>query len=716
MQQQLLKSWGLLAPFLAIVLGGLAFLWNPVPVQVLRHAIFDQYQRWQPRDYQPAGVRIIDIDDESLKRLGQWPWPRTRIAELTTRLQAAQPKAIAFDILFAEPDRTSPLAMLALWQAPADILDALQHLPDHDAVFARAIQLGKVVLGVSLERLGSGNGVLKPKAGFVAMGEPAQPFLPGFSSSGGVLERLYQPADGAGAITFVPDTDGVVRRVPLLLRVGNDLQPTLWAEALRVAQGAQNFTTRTAAAKGVGVQEIRIGRMPVTTTPNGEIWVHYTRPAPQRTIAAWQLFTDDAVAGSLHGQIVLVGTSAQGLMDLRFSPLGVAIPGIEIHAQVIEQVLTGTGLERPSWALSIEALAIVLGALAVGLTALASGALWSSGVFALLLAATCGGAWWAFSSQRLLLDPGLVSLTLALSFLLSSGVHHLATERRQAWVRLAFSRYVSPNLVAHLIAHPHAMALGGKRQQCSFVFTDLAGFTRLMETIDPAESVALLNAYLDRMIAIAFAHEGTLDRIVGDAVAIMFSAPLAQADHQRRALACAMDMQRFAAQYELELRQRGIHFGQTRIGVHSGEVIVGNFGGSTIFDYRALGDPVNTASRLEGANKQMGTLVCVSEATLSGCPDALVRPIGRLVLQGKQQAIAAFEPLDASASSAAEAAYQRAYQDAFELMQQMDTKALQAFEQLAASRPHDGLVHFHLDRLQSGSAATQGDLITLAQK
>ena len=155
-------------------------------------------------------------------------------------------------------------------------------------------------------------------------------------------------------------------------------------------------------------------------------------------------------------------------------------------------------------------------------------------------------------------------------------MRHLSSERRQRWVRQAFSRYVSPNLVTHLLEHPEALELGGRRQVCSFVFTDLAGFTTLMERLDPGEAVALLNGYLDRMIAIAFAHQGTLDRIVGDAVVIMFSAPIAQPDHQRRALACAMEMQRFARKYADDHQARGIPFGQTRIGIHSGEVIVGN--------------------------------------------------------------------------------------------------------------------------------------------
>jgi adenylate cyclase len=308
----------------------------------------------------------------------------------------------------------------------------------------------------------------------------------------------------------------------------------------------------------------------------------------------------------------------------------------------------------------------------------------------------------------------LISLVITLSFVAASIVRHLASERRQAWIKQAFSRYVSPNLVSHLIDHPGALELGGKRQQCSFVFTDLAGFTTLMERMNPADAVGVLNVYLDRMIAIAFSHQGTLDRVVGDAVAIMFSAPLPQADHQRRALACALDMQRFAQKYEAQLQTSGMVFCQTRIGVHTGEVIVGNFGGAAIFDYRALGDPVNTASRLEAANKLVGTLVCVSEATLQGCPDASVRPIGRLLLPGKIRALMTYEPrLNALLESDAASDHWAAYTQAFELMRQESPQALPAFAALHRAHPQDRLVKLHHDRLAAGAL---GDLIEMGSK
>jgi len=327
-----------------------------------------------------------------------------------------------------------------------------------------------------------------------------------------------------------------------------------------------------------------------------------------------------------------------------------------------------------------------------------------------LLGLILGGGWLAFVRHHLLLDSATPAIGLILTFVICSLVHHLTSEREQRWIKDAFSRYVSPNRVDFLVDNPDAMELGGRRQECSFIFTDLAGFTGLMEKIDPGEAVALLNAYLDEMIAIAFRHEGTLDRIVGDAVAIMFSAPVPQADHRRRAFACALEMDTFASRYSGELQAKGIPFGKTRIGVHGGEVIVGNFGGSNIFDYRALGDPVNTAARLESVNKHLGTRICISEFILADIPEATVRPVGRLVLKGKTQALGVYEPVVADGLQRAPL---EEYAKAFQAMSEESSEAAERFAALAMSYPQDPLINLHHARLQDGA---QGDRIVMSEK
>ena len=711
MERKAHSRWYWLLPFIPVVAGLFLLVADPRLQQTLRVNLFDQYQRWQPRAYAAVPVRIVDIDEASLARLGQWPWPRTRIAELVDKLGAGGAAAVAFDVMFAEPDRTSPQAAAAAWQLSGRLAGEIGALPDHDQALAASLARGDAVLGFALER---GKAVAEPKlpaakARFIHSGEPQPGWLHTFATAVTSLPELESAAKGNGAVSFVPDGDGVVRRVPLVLQIGTTPVPTLASEALRVAQGTQNILLKSA-GQDSGLQEVKIGALAIPTTPQGEMWVHYTRPVPGRYVPAWQVLAGAATRESIAGHIVLVGASAQGLMDLRFSPFGL-MPGVEAHAQAIEQMLDGHFLERPSWARGAETLVLMLAGLAIGFLALRAGALVAAAACATVVAAILGGGWHAFSSAGLLLDSATPAIGIILTFILCSLAHHLASEREQRWIKQAFARYVSPNRVDYLVEHPEAMELGGRRQECSFIFTDLAGFTGLMEGMDPAAAVALLNDYLDEMIAIAFRHEGTLDRIVGDAVAIVFSAPVPQADHRARAFACALEMDAFAVRYAQDLQDKGVAFGKTRIGVHGGEVIVGNFGGSNIFDYRALGDAVNTASRLEAVNKHLGTRMCVSEFILAACPEARTRPVGRLVLKGKTQALAVFEPVDDESAKAYAPA--ESFAAAFAALRDGKPEAPESFRQLLAAYPDDPLVALHCRRLAAGA---QGDLIVMDEK
>ena len=715
------SRWALLLPLLPVLAGLALLLVDSRGQQALRNNQFDQFQRWHPRAYEAAPVRVVDIDEESLARLGQWPWPRTRIAELVDKLGAAGAAAVGFDVMFSEPDRTSPKVAVDLWQLKGQQRADVLALPDHDAVFARSLEQGDAVLGFAVLRdentvktMGEATAqqpkraLPEQKGRFVYAGEEQSRWLHHFDSAITSLPAFEKAAKGNGALTFVPDGDGVVRRVPLVFQIDGTPVGTLVSESLRVAQGAKNVLLKDA-GQASGLAEIRIGDVTIPTTPQGEMWVHYSLAAKERYVPAWKVLAGAVPAELLSGNVVLVGSSAQGLMDLRFSPFGL-MAGVEAHAQGLEQVLTGHFLQRPSWARGTETLVLMLSGMLAGVLALRTRAMVSASASVLLVAGIVGGAWWAFVSLGLLLDAATPALGVLLTYVLCSLWHHFSSEREQRWIKNAFSRYVSPNRVAHLVDNPDDMALGGQRQTCSFIFTDLAGFTTLMERIDPAQAVTLLNAYLDEMIAIAFRFDGTLDRIVGDAVAIMFSAPVQQADHRVRALACALEMDRFANTYSNALLKEGTAFGKTRIGVHSGEVIVGNFGGSNMFDYRALGDPVNTAARLESVNKHLGTRMCVSEAILADNPDAAVRPVGRLVLKGKSQALAVFEPVTEDAMPRAPL---EDYRRAFDALHQQEPQAAALFAELAQAWPQDPLVLLHHSRLAAGE---QGDLIVMSAK
>jgi len=696
----------------AVLLGAVVIqIVEPPIVVALRNAVFDSHQRWRPRVYEPVPVRILDIDDASLERIGQWPWPRTVMAEIVDRLHAQGAATVAFDVMFAEPDRTSPAAALAGLHGIHAVAEALGELPDHDQIFAETIARGAVVTGFAL-RAGAGAERLPRRAArYVTAGDDPRQFLAAHTGAVSTLEILEASAVGNGALSFTADTDGVIRRTPLMFRIGEALYPTLSAEALRVAQGAGNYVVKSSGASGeeraggqTGIVAVQIGGAIVPTDPEGAVWLHYTRPEPSRYVPAWTLLADEVGPGVFDGHIVFVGTSAQGLQDVRFSPLGGVVPGVEIHAQTIEQIILGNTLSRPDWATAAEAiLTVAIGAVVIVLV-LRFGAMWSAVAGLGGVGAACYASWHAFAADRLLLDPVTPGAAAVLVFLATSIPRHMQAESRQKWIRQAFASYVSPNLVQHLIDNPGTLALGGETRECTFVMTDLAGFTSLMEKFDPKTVVSLLNEYLDRMIAIAFSHDGTLDRIVGDAVAVMFSAPVIQDDHAARGIACALEMDAFADAFARAKQAEGIPFGTTRIGVNTGSVLVGNFGGGTMFDYRALGDPINTAARLESVNKQLGTRVCVSGSTVARCPGFVGRPVGTLVLKGKTEGIEAFEPLtDGAAGSPAN----RDYDAAFRLLESNESGARAAFAALAEACPDDPLARFHLNRLERGDTGTR---------
>jgi len=273
-------------------------------------------------------------------------------------------------------------------------------------------------------------------------------------------------------------------------------------------------------------------------------------------------------------------------------------------------------------------------------------------------------------------------------------------------VRANLARFFSPNLAYQLVNHPEELEVGGERRELSFLFTDLADFTALVEASEPQLIVSLLNEYLDEMTNIVFDHGGTVDKVVGDAVHAMFGAPLAQPDHARRAVQCALDLDAFACSFVATKRGEGIALGETRIGVNSGLAMVGNFGGETLFDYTAHGDAINTAARLETANKALGTRICVSAATVAAIADFRGRPIGALLLRGKSAPIEVFEPLANGADLAAGEAYEAAYR----CLAAGDPDALEAYAALAETHPRDPIVGLYLRRLKQGQTGVSLDL------
>lgn len=408
------------------------------------------------------------------------------------------------------------------------------------------------------------------------------------------------------------------------------------------------------------------------------------------------------------GKIVLIGADLL-LSDRHRTPFAAGagsqagrMPGVMIHAHALAQLLDGRkGRRLAAWyEIPVVLLFAIIGTVVAVLNT-PVGLRVSVGTLVIILAWVGG---FVLYQQGGPLMP-LVVPTIALAA--SGGIFtaHLWRQERahKRFVQGAFARYVAPGVIEQLVADPARLKLGGEKRETTFLFTDIADFTALTERTEPTVLVPLLNEYLDETCNIVLRYGGTIDKIVGDALHVIFNAPSDQSDHPERAVKCAMELDRFCESFRSEQTARGIPFGNTRIGINTGFAVVGNFGGKERFDYTAHGDSINTTARLESVNKYLGTRVCVSGTTAARCESIRFRPIGRLVLKGKTEAIDVFEPLSETKATGAGTAD---YLEAYRLLKKGDTQGATAFARLAENYPDDGLIAFHAKRLASGEAGT----------
>ncbi|MBI4423489.1 MAG: adenylate/guanylate cyclase domain-containing protein [Elusimicrobia bacterium] len=613
----------------------------------LQNKVFDELQRSRPRAYRDAPVRIVDLDEETLRRQGQWPWPRTQVAQLVERVADAGAAAIAFDMVFAEPDRTSPARAAAWWpDTPETLLlkRKAKQLPDLDVLLARTMSKTRVVTGFVL------TGEARPgkpaaKARFASVGSDPKAHLPDYAGAAPTLAVLERAAAGNGCFSVLPDRDGVIRRVPLLFRHGEQLYPALSAEALRVAQGASTIVVQTVEAGGDarfgGIARVKIGDLVLPTDEEGNVRVFYSRRDAARTVPAWKVLDGTAGPGALAGAIVFFGTSAIGLKDQRTTPLEAAVPGVEIHAQVAEQALLGDFLARPFWAQAAEAWYMGLLSLLIVLALRRLGAPLCA---ALALAAIGGAGWLAwhfYATRNLLLDPVIPSLGIFAAFGAASFIKHLHTEAEKRQVRSAFSRYMSPALVEQLSKNPERLVLGGELRPMTVHFCDIRGFTTLSERFDPQGLTEFMNRYLTPMTQILLDHKATIDKYIGDNIMAFWNAPLDDPDHASNACRAALAMHARLKELNVALAEEAFAKGRPFLpiaigtGLNTGSCCVGNMGSEQRFDYSVLGDEVNLASRLEGQSKVYGVDIVIGPATRAQAPGFASLELDLLRVKGK---------------------------------------------------------------------------------
>lgn len=670
---QALRSW---TAFHFLLLLGLLFVAvsfsgsnNNVRID-MQNSVFDQFNRIYPREGTDQLI-IVDIDEKSLAQYGQWPWPRNIMAGMVDRLTAQGAKVIAFDGLFAEEDRASPDYFYKT--LPDDMKASFKSLADldYDRDFAEAIKRsGIFITAFTYGRMDRGGAQPIDKKRLLMRSNISQIFLKDashFDAAAINLPLLSEAAAGNGSFMARPDRDGVLRKAGLIFTDGKTLYPSLNLEALRIGVLGRKGTIRVAETPDNERGDIDtnyrivIGDhvIPVESTGllhvyyryfcNEEDFRHKSRNCTGVDYISASRIMDDAHwqrnKRDIEGKIVLIGASAEGLKDLRSTPLQPFRPGVEVHANVIEQVLQGKYLLRPSITQAVEAAFI----LALGLFFILLAPFIGVGISLLLclamVATAVFAAFWMYTDYGILVDPVYPSLAVVSIFIVSTILSYARVEARRKQTRNAFGMYVARDVLRDLERNPEKLKLGGERRDLTVMFTDIRKFTTICEGLAPEELIQLMNDFLTEMTDIVMRYEGTVDKYIGDAMMAFWNAPRDVPHHQRQACLAALQMQAALAPINEKIKLRMQKSGkepvllQAGIGLNTGACAVGNMGSRQRFAYSALGDAVNLASRLEGQTKLYGVNILIGEHTYEAASDLAALELDILRVVGKNQPV-----------------------------------------------------------------------------
>lgn len=611
------------------------------PLDRLNALVFDAYQNLRPRPVSDAPLVVVDIDERSIMALGQWPWPRTVLAQIVGNLNGMGAAAIGIDLLLSEPDRTSPASALnrLRGQGFRIIPPATGAILDYDRNLAESFARAPVVTSFVLTTT-SGNSPPPPRWGFAFAGSDPLAYLGSYKGGLRNLPGLDEAASGVGVINFPPGRDGVVREVPLIARFEGQLYPSLALETLRVAQGASTYLVRSTGAQGEkntgepGMVSVKVGEFEIPSGPDGLMWLYYAEKPSASIIPAFSLASlkpDPALADKISGRIVLIGASAIGLRNLVSTPLSGETPGVMVHAAAIEQMLAREFLTRPDWAIGAEV------AMAIGLTMLVLAFLpWLPSFANAMIAAGGLGiclitGWAAFASYKLLLSPILPAQCILLAYGVASGVRLLVSESEKRYIRDAFTHYLSPSMVQQLMDNPKILNLGGENRELTLLFCDIRGFTTLSEGLEPGEVIEFLNKFLTPMTDVLMQHGATIDKYTGDGIMAFWNAPIPMPSHRQVACAAVLALQEELCRFN-ENSARPVSMG---IGLNTGVCCVGNLGSEHHFDYSAIGDAVNVAARVETMTKQYGLSNLIAESTAKGAEGMALLEVDSVRLTGR---------------------------------------------------------------------------------
>jgi len=651
---------GRLTAFLALILLSGLQLEDPELLRVVRARIFDYYQNIKPREI-PADkpVVIIDIDEKSLAEQTQWVWPRTLFADLVTKAKEQGVAVLGFDVVWSEEDGKSITKLAET--VPDTVMDAatrksLAALPSNDEILAKAIaDAGNVVLGQTIVPQVLSYKGEQALTSFAVIGDDPKAYLPRSGSMLRPLPIIDKAAAGRGVFSLTSLLDGIVRQVPMVVTADDSLYPSLSLEMLRVKLGGRTINIASDRSTG-GIGQISVrparsrDRYVINTDGSGQVWVYFRSHATfvDSYVSATDLLNNRVPREKLEGKLALVGTSAVGLQDLRSSPLDQIMPGVEVHANILENVLFNSQLTRTATAPALEWMTtLVVGLLMIILTPMV-GARIGIGVFLAPAAAIVWYSWNQFSVHHQLYDPFYPVFVALLFYMFLTFAGYAREEAQKKQVRTAFGQYLSPALVQKLAEDPSKLALGGENREMTFMFSDVRGFTAISELFDAQGLTRLINRLLTPLTNAILGTNGTIDKYMGDCVMAFWNAPLEVKDHAASACRAALKMIEAVDGVNKVLEQEAQQEGREHrplavgIGINSGIACVGNMGSEQRFDYSVLGDNVNLASRLEGQSKSYGITIVVGENSAKYVPNFALLEMDLIQVKGKKQAVRIF--------------------------------------------------------------------------
>jgi adenylate cyclase len=596
-------------------------------------------------------VVIAAIDEKSIDRIGRWPWPREKIAQLLDRLKESGVPVAGFDIVFSSPERGSDgdaLLTKALKRFPNTVLGYFFHFSEEGLEHLNEEELAAFVKIIARSRY---TGIKKAAGVKLAPLDFRQAY-----AVEATIGPIAKATRNAGYFNFHPERDGSIRRVPMLVQYQDLVDLEEDTDYLFPPLSLTMLKKYLGGAIVVDIEEFGVSRVilasdqpkEIPVNDQGEMFINYY--GPQHTFPYYSIV--DILDGKigreqLAGKMVLIGSSAIAIEDFRPTPFEEVFPGIEIHATILDNILQDRYLRAPQFPVFFIDIFSVL---VIGLLLLffipSVGALGGCVVVTMLLGTTIAVHYYLFSSLLLTthLIPALMQVALCSPALYTS--RFFMEEKEKKYIRDAFGRYMSPLVIEQLIQDPSKLKLGGVRRELTAFFSDLAGFSSISEKMQPGELVHLLNEYLTEMTNIVLKYDGTLDKYEGDAIMAFWGAPLDDAGHAEKCCRVALEMQDRLAEMRTKLEQGGKPLLFARMGINTGQMVVGNMGAETRMDYTIMGDEVNLASRLEGVNKEYGTEIIISQATLDKCGDIFeVRELDSIRVMGKKQAVVIYELL-----------------------------------------------------------------------